>query len=60
MPTYTIDGTWFEPMYQMLPLVIERMRQGGGPALVEGQVIRMDSHFLLRRPEKVPESGRTQ
>jgi 2-oxoisovalerate dehydrogenase E1 component len=44
MPTYTIDGTWFEPMYQMLPLVIERMRQGGGPALVEGQVIRMDSH----------------
>ncbi len=44
MPTYAIDGTWFEPMYQMLPLAIERMRQGGGPALVEGQVIRMDSH----------------
>lgn len=44
MPTYTIDGTWFEPMYQMLPAVIERMRQGGGPALVEGQVIRMESH----------------
>ena len=44
MPTYTVDGTWFEPMYQMLPLVIERVRQGGGPALVEGLVIRMDSH----------------
>ncbi len=44
MPTYTVDGTWFEPMYQMLPPVIEMMRQGGGPALVEGQVIRMDSH----------------
>ena len=44
MPTYAIDGTRFEPMYQMLPLAIERMRQGGGPALVEGQVIRMDSH----------------
>jgi 2-oxoisovalerate dehydrogenase E1 component len=44
MPTYAIDGTWFEPVYQMLPLAIERMRQGGGPALVEGQVIRMDSH----------------
>lgn len=44
MPTYAIDGTWFEPMYQMLPPVIERIRQGGGPALVEGQVIRMDSH----------------
>ncbi|MGH9738798.1 MAG: alpha-ketoacid dehydrogenase subunit alpha/beta [Candidatus Acidiferrales bacterium] len=44
MPTYTVDGTWFEPMYQMLPPVIERMRQGSGPALIEGQVIRMDSH----------------
>ena len=44
MPTYVVDGTWFEPMYQMLPPVIELIRQGGGPALVEGQVIRMDSH----------------
>jgi len=44
MPSYTVDGTWFEPMYQMLPSVIETMRQGSGPALVEGQVIRMDSH----------------
>jgi 2-oxoisovalerate dehydrogenase E1 component len=44
MPTYSIDGTWFEPMYQMLPPVIEMMRQGSGPALVEAHVIRMDSH----------------
>lgn len=44
MPTYSIDGTWFEPMYQMIPPVIEEMRHGGGPALVEGQVIRMESH----------------
>lgn len=44
MPTYDLDGTWFEPMYQTLPPVIERMRRGGGPALVEGQVIRMDPH----------------
>jgi 2-oxoisovalerate dehydrogenase E1 component len=44
MPTYAIDGTRFEPMYQMLPPAIERVREGGGPALVEGQVIRMDSH----------------
>jgi TPP-dependent pyruvate/acetoin dehydrogenase alpha subunit len=35
MPTYTVDGTWFEPMYQMLPPVIEMIRQGGGPALVD-------------------------
>jgi len=44
MPTYDLDGTWFEPMYQTLPPVIERMRRGGGPALVEGQVIRLDPH----------------
>ncbi len=44
MPTFDLDGTWFEPMYQMLPPVIRRMREGGGPALVEGRVIRMDSH----------------
>jgi 2-oxoisovalerate dehydrogenase E1 component len=44
MPTYDLDGTWFEPMYQTLPAVIRRIRRGGGPALVEGQVIRMDAH----------------
>lgn len=44
MPTYDLDGTWFEPMYQALPPIIERMRHGGGPALVEGQVIRMEAH----------------
>jgi 2-oxoisovalerate dehydrogenase E1 component len=44
MPTYAIDGTWFEPMYEMLPPVIEGIRKGNGPALIEGQVIRMDSH----------------
>ena len=44
MPTFDLDGTWFEPMYQMLPPIIEGMRKGGGPALVEGRVIRIDSH----------------
>lgn len=44
MPTFDIDGTWFEPMYQTLPTAIRKMREGGGPALVEARVIRMDSH----------------
>ncbi len=44
MPTFDLDGTWFEPMYQTLPPIIERMRRGAGPALVEGQVIRLDPH----------------
>jgi 2-oxoisovalerate dehydrogenase E1 component len=44
MPTYCIDGTWFEPMYELLPDVIEGMRKGQGPALVEAQVVRLDPH----------------
>jgi 2-oxoisovalerate dehydrogenase E1 component len=44
MPTYELDGTWFEPMYQALPPLIERIRAGHGPVLIEGQVIRMDPH----------------
>ncbi len=44
MPTYDLDGTWFEPMYQMLPPLIARIRDGHGPALVEGRVIRLDPH----------------
>lgn len=44
MPTFALDGTWFEPMYETLPPIIEKIRRGGGPVLVEGAVIRIDSH----------------
>jgi len=44
MPSYHVEGTWYEPLYQLLPPVIEKMRAGGGPALIEADVIRMDSH----------------
>jgi 2-oxoisovalerate dehydrogenase E1 component len=44
MPTYCVDGTWFEPMYELLPGVIDGMRQGQGPCLVEAQVVRLDPH----------------
>ena len=44
MPSYKIEGTWYENLYQLLPGVIEKMRAGGGPALIEADVIRMDSH----------------
>lgn len=44
MPTFDLDGTWFEPMYQTLPGVIAQIREGGGPALVEGRVVRIDPH----------------
>jgi 2-oxoisovalerate dehydrogenase E1 component len=44
LPVHHLDGTWFEPMYQLIPPLVESMRKGGGPALIECQVIRLDSH----------------
>ena len=44
MPSYHLDGTWFEPWYQTLPPLIEEMRRGGGPVLIEASVIRIDPH----------------
>ncbi len=44
VPSYHVDGTRYESIYQTLPLLIRRMRQGGGPALIEAKVVRLDSH----------------
>lgn len=44
VPAFQLDGTWFEQMYQALPPVIAAMRQGGGPALIEANVVRLDPH----------------
>src|SRR5689334_12797455 len=43
-PSYHVDGTWYESLYQTLPLLIQRMREGGGPILVEAEVVRLESH----------------
>jgi 2-oxoisovalerate dehydrogenase E1 component len=44
LPSYHVDGTWYETMYQIMPGLIKRMREGGGPILVEAQVVRLESH----------------
>jgi 2-oxoisovalerate dehydrogenase E1 component len=44
MPSYHVDGTWYETMYQVMPGLIKRMRQGGGPVLIEATVVRLESH----------------
>ena len=44
MPAHPLDGTWFEPMYQILPEVIKNIRSGKGPALIECSVVRLESH----------------
>lgn len=44
LPSYHVDGTWYESIYQTLPPLIERMREGGGPILVEAEVVRLESH----------------
>jgi 2-oxoisovalerate dehydrogenase E1 component len=44
MPSYKVEGTWYEPLYEAMPSLITRMRQGNGPVLIEADVIRLDSH----------------
>lgn len=44
MRAHPLDGTWFEPMYQILPEVIQDIRDGKGPALIECSVVRLESH----------------
>lgn len=44
LPSYQVDGTWYESLYQTLPPLVQRMREGGGPALIEANVVRLDSH----------------
>ena len=44
LPTFNLDGTWFEPTYQLLPGIIRGIREGKGPALVEFNVVRLDHH----------------
>jgi 2-oxoisovalerate dehydrogenase E1 component len=44
MPAYRLDGTWYEELYQTLPPLIDKMRRGGGPVLIEADVVRLDSH----------------
>ena len=45
LPAYNLDGTSsFDEMYELLPGLIQDMRDGKGPALVEFNVARLDNH----------------
>jgi 2-oxoisovalerate dehydrogenase E1 component len=44
VPSFTVDGTLFEPIYRMVPPIIDGIRRGEGPALLEASVIRLDPH----------------
>jgi 2-oxoisovalerate dehydrogenase E1 component len=44
LPSYHVEGTWYEPLYEQLPPLIEKMRKGEGPVLIEADVVRLDSH----------------
>src|SRR5262245_61378072 len=39
-----VDGTQFTEMYKTLKPLVEEMRKGSGPLLVEAHVVRIDSH----------------
>src|SRR5438445_8685549 len=44
LPSYHVDGTWYESMYMSTPGAFHRMREGGGPTLIEAEVVRLDAH----------------
>lgn len=44
-PGYSVDGTDVEAVRTLIAEVIDRMRRGGGPALIEARVIRWHGHY---------------
>ena len=44
VPSIALDGKSFDAIHSSVPAIIERIRRGDGPALVEASVIRMDPH----------------
>jgi 2-oxoisovalerate dehydrogenase E1 component len=44
VPSATVDGTRFDAIYRTVPPLVDRLRRGEGPVLVEAFVIRMDPH----------------
>ncbi|MDY6054614.1 thiamine pyrophosphate-dependent dehydrogenase E1 component subunit alpha [Micrococcus sp.] len=57
MPAYKVDGTDVEAVYDLSKKVIEKARNGGGPAAIEASATRFYGHFegdpyLFRTPEQ--------
>ena len=45
LPAFNLDGTsTFDAIYQIVPGLIQDMRDGMGPALLEFNVVRLDNH----------------
>src|SRR5436853_6523291 len=44
LPSYHVDGTLYESMYNVMPPIIQQMREGGGPVRIEAEGVRLDSH----------------
>ncbi len=45
LPAFNLDGTsTFDAIYQLVPGLIEDIRAGKGPALIEFNVVRLDNH----------------
>ncbi len=58
MPAYKVDGTDFEEVYTTAQKVIDKARNGGGPAAIEATATRFYGHFegdqyLFRTPEQL-------
>src|SRR5947208_7462172 len=45
LPSYHVDGTWYESLYKTIPGVIQRTSEGMGPALIESEGGWVDVHW---------------
>ena len=58
---FNLDGTsTFDAMYQLVPGLIQDIRDGQGPALIEFNVVRLDNHSSSDDQRKYREEGEIQ
>ena len=63
MHALEIDGTSFEELYTKAPPLIQAIRAGKGPVLIEAKVVRIDPHSSsddhrkYRSPEDIRDSA---
>lgn len=54
IPAVRVDGNDFEAVYAAVSVAVDRAREGGGPAVVEADTMRMLGHAIHDGAEYVP------
>ncbi len=46
LPAEKVDGTDFFAVHELTGSMLQRIRDGGGPAVIEAETVRFDGHFI--------------